>query len=373
MKKIIVTLLGIVFLSLISPAPAKAFLPPDILTLVFSSGIPYIIGLIVTFLAQILILVKKNKKHIKIILLSISLFLLAFIGYKFFTKISQLKNINEVSTNEEKIFDEKKWQQLTEYLQANNTDNIIELFKNPDMKMLMSADREISLQDAIENQNIKLIDIHCLDTPIQNSIPACKLAWGIYESFDNQEKINSMMAEYGLSKDDEIVAYCEGGYFSSAVSYILSMHGYNVKYAKLFDIENPNLIEPTFGKSANNIVIQPYEYNPNDKLSYLLINHSDQLLFSYDGIEEYDRLRNQVWVYEAIKNLSLTMIKEQKLPHFVGPVNEENKNDIINSKIICQDKIHCFLTKYYLAYLEIDQSISDIYCLDCTRTRLSND
>lgn len=371
MKKSFSISLILIFYLFVFPKPVRAFLPPDLLGIIASSGIPYLVGLLITILTQIIIITKKNKRWIKITLTIILLLTINFIGYKQYKKAAITKEINTLSWSDLNIADTEKWKKLIKHLEDTDEKDVIGLFDNPNMDTFLSDERAVILQEAIQNPNIKLLDIHCSETPVKGSIPACSLAWDIYENFDQPEEIEKIMFEQNLTKNDQIVAYCEAGYFSSLISYLLSMHGYQAQYAKLYDLEDPNLLEPFFGRSQNQIIIKNYEYQPNDKLSYFIINHSDQLIFSY-GDDQYNHLKDQMWIYKVIDNIDLTPLEKQNPPHLMELVNEENKNQIIDSKIICQDKFHCFLVKNYLAYLNLDQEIENIYCLDCSKKRYSH-
>jgi len=185
----------------------------------------------------------------------------------------------------------------------------------------------------------------------------------------NYNALNRYLYSINISKDDNVVIFCVGGYESRDISFILNFYGYNTKYAKLFDYDGNSVID----ESNFNYFFNTDELNTDIVIDEITFVNPQNYLMVYLDEDNLFGLNNRFLV-NNIKN-NITVLTYQEL--YYSNVNYSSKTvffdevsvrDILNrpdQEIICHRTLHCFLTRQLLEHYNVS-SVKTIFKISPT-------
>jgi rhodanese-related sulfurtransferase len=345
-----------------------AYFSPDTIKLVVQSLNPAVIGALIAFIVHAFSSFRHLSPLKKVgIILSI-LVLSAVPGFFVWNSVHELREINKVENVD--IRKDDRWNEFVNDFEGEEGDDVYERADGTDDIDLSTASTRVNLQEGVLSGKYEVIDILCSQNPIKDSRRLCKLGFEIYSNYDDPLAVKAIMDSYGISKDDPLLLYCEAGFTTSRVAFILDRHGYNVAWGGLTDITNFELIDTSFKPKVNtDILIKNLQFNLDTNYSYFLFNYDDQNALYYNEFfwdkqpqsERYKKIK----LYQVSKNYDPRLLDEIGLS--VQDVNKQpiNTGQLVKTKILCRNALHCYLTRQYLGYLEITD-VNEVYCVNCS-------
>jgi len=360
-KKLLLIVFVFLILSVFYPTSSLAFLSPSTLTLISSSVTPYLLTIFVSLLVNLILLIKQVKKNLLKFSFFLSFILIIFIFFSFTKNLSILKRINQLSPNTINLTRLDGWDEFSEYIQS---DNLLGE-KNEDMSSMIASEIEkVSINQVANDSQYTLVNLGNVSSSISKSVNVSRYTWQIINNFSDQTTIDSIMAELGLFKKDQLVLYCNSGWTSERIAYILKNHGYNARYAALLDVKDYTLLDADYISKIQiaKPIITMFKQNPNYQYFYILLNYDDQHGLSRNK-DKFLKLTQPITILNP-NNYETRYLDKYS-------VNYQNNDDIINQNtlstnamFLCRNKLHCFLTKHYLVYLDINNQ-DKIQCIEC--------
>ena len=169
---------------------------------------------------------------------------------------------------------------------------------------------------------------------------------------------------YSIHDDEPIVVYCEAGYSSKLVAFILGFYGIKeVYYSGLTDIRNESLIDFDFNNlTLNEImvssVILPHKNNYflRDKLAYILFTSGDICIFNQK--KNFNLFKNNdLLFFKANPNVWSGLLTRY---NWTDNLKEFNISNLNSRNIICRNEFHCYLTRQFLISMNVSSNI-EIY------------
>lgn len=367
-RQILLGLITVAVSTLISYEPVHAYFSPDTIKLVLQSLNPAVIGAIIAFIVHAFSIFRHLSPLKKTGIFAGILALVTVSGFLIWNNVHELREINRVENVD--IRKDDRWNEFVNDFESEEGDDVYERADGTDGIDLSTASTRVNLQEGALSGNYEVIDILCSQNPIKNSRRLCKLGFEIYTSYDDPVAVKAIMDGYGISKDDPLLIYCEAGFTTSRVAFILDRHGYNVAWGGLTDITNFELIDTNFKPKINtNILINNLQFDPDISYSYFLFNYDDQNALYYD--EFFKDSRSQAERYKNIKLYQISKKYDSRLLNKMGLKSQDvntqpiDTTQLIKTKMLCRNALHCYLTRQYLGYLEVTD-INEIYCVNCT-------
>jgi len=375
------------FLSMLFPQHASAFFSPSTLALVtnamgsFLPMITWIVATIVVYGLLFFIKLAKNRKRIFMIITGgIFLFSLLSIFLVVTSRYAVLKEVNQFDSGMN-FSKSSQWASFLDKLNLQQNTWRDEFYYIGQGLRTSLVESVVDLQEVLEDDTYKLLGVNCSRLTLPNTIRGCDLGIEILIYPDNEERIVQLMRENNISKDDKLLVYCESGYRSSLVALVLDYYGYNVKYAALNNMKDLESIDFGFdgNESERKIFVDILDPKKDEYYTYFILNENDanedffqvnwedytdlKHFMILKGVEEVGgKYTGEVFNYpQRLKNVTIN--KDDNTWSYYE-TEAFSLEDLINSKIVCLDKLHCFTTKYYLEYLNVPY-VEKIYCLKC--------
>jgi rhodanese-related sulfurtransferase len=304
--------------------PVNAFISPSTLTLVAASVGSLFWGFLVLIGVNIFLFFKKIRKRIRIIVLVLTCILLMAILLQINNKFLILKTINEYGIDSA-INSDREWERFLKQFGGESGESLrglAELNIGKSFQFAGASVSPIKLEDAVRNSSYRIFSVYDADklSPDVNykKTRLCDLVLFPEKAF----YFNQMIEKYSISKTDKIVIFCDHGQTALSVALIFAFRGYNVSYATLTSIGDLRFVNQNEGVD---IFIDVLNEEAADTYTYFVFGAEDSL----------NEFAGNTMFIDA------------------GNPAEVNKTSIRNSKVICEDKMHCFLTIRYLDYLNI--------------------
>lgn len=379
---------------LIYPKPINAFFALGTLAILSQTVGPLILGFIALVIANIVLVLKKTPFKVYLgfgVVFSI-IFLVLF--HKTYVRFQALQTINQIGA-ELDVVNIKEYQELQSSVEFseepdNSWQNLLTKVTNSDEKYISEkivkedgsycynrssfyisnlSDNEI--ENIIEDDSYKKIDVSCPNITVKNGTKACGLAWDIFTHFDDEEKIADLLSEFNITKKDPIMMLCEYGVTSSHIAFILRHHGYLVYYGGLIDLNTDFLdIEDPEAVEDFRIFIDIHSNNPREKYLYFVVNRRDLDTFYDTNPDNHKDYLNQFSIINTT-GLDLSLPEDQIIKPYVINENEVSKLNFDDYKIVCKNKLHCFLTRHYLLYSN-NTDVNKLHCINCHKERVQN-
>ncbi|MDX2776048.1 hypothetical protein PV379_01600 [Streptomyces caniscabiei] len=367
MKRIPLVVVAAVASALVGYEPAHAYFSPDTLKLVMQALNPAVVAVLVAFIVHTFSSFLHLSPLKKAGVILVSLILLAVPTFFIWRSVHELKEINEIEAVD--IRKDDRWNEFVRDFENEEGDIYERADETRDID-LSTASTRVNLQDGALSGNYEVIDILCSQNPLKDSRRLCKLSFEIYSNYDDPVAVKAIMDSYGITKNDPILLYCEAGFTTSRIAFILDRHGYNVAWGGLTDITDFGLIDTRFAPKVNtNILIKKLEFNPDTKYSYFLFNYDDQNALYYDeffkdGRSQADRYKN-IKLYQVSEGYDSRLLRDIGLKTQDVNAQPIDTSQLVKTKILCRNALHCYLTRQYLGYLEVTD-INEVYCVNCT-------
>lgn len=350
---------------------AFAYFSPETIKLLTHSVNPAVLGVIVTFVVNVAVFFKRfTHKHHRIAILVVTALVIFVPTFVIFNRVNTLRSINE--TSEVDITQLDEWNKLLAYFENEEGDDVFE-----DAHETEEIDEEIrehttyvNLEEGVKSGDYKVVDILCSQNPVKVADQRCKLSFEIYSNLGDKEKVEAIMTAYGYSKETPLLIYCEAGFTTSRIAFILTAYGYNVAWGALGDITDFSLIDTDFEPKVNTeILVDELNYQPNGSYAYFLFNYDDQNPFYYDSFYSDNRTQAQRYsnfaFYQGNENFDNALFEEIGLAKNIKPGESATKESLEGKQVACRNSLHCYLTRQYLGYLEIN-TVNEVYCIDCS-------
>jgi hypothetical protein len=368
MKRILLALIIAVASTLIGYEPVQAYFSPDTLRLVMQSLNPAVIGVLIAFIVHTFSAFLHLSPWKKIGVILIALALLAVPGFFIWNSVRDLREINTIEAVD--IRKDDRWNEFVRDFENEEGDDVYERASGTDDIDLSTASTRVNLQEGVLSGKYEVIDILCSQNPIKDSRRLCKLSFEIYTNYDDPVAVKAIMDSYGITKEDLLLLYCEAGFTTSRIAFILDRHGYNVAWGGLTDITNFGLIDTSFEPKVNtNILVKNLDFSPDINYSYFLFNYDDQNALYYN--EFFGGEQPQAERYKKIKLYRVSKDYDSRLMDEIG-LKVQNVNELpidtgqlVKTKIMCRNALHCYLTRQYLGYLEVTD-VDEVYCVNCS-------
>ena len=354
-------ILFIITFILLNAKLSSAFLSPGTLTLVANSIGSFIWGIIIIIIVNITLLFKHIKKKGKITLTILSLIIIILLLIKPAQRYNTLKTINQLNNEPYQIMS------LNQYLNnksiETNKPDVYNLEK-VGLSTVTDKVKEISLEEAYD-KGYKILCFHGVG---RITLVNCTYisSYKIIKNAYNRIGIDQLMHSYNITRGDKITLVCDSGHVSAIDALILKYYGYNTTYAKLYKLQDLGLIKhfkyDINRRKINPLIDRPI-YRRNKKYIYFLIMSSDDELFIFpDQVRtKFMSIINNITFVNIEDNPGVVVVlKGMNRSYLIKNVSRE---DIKESDVLCKNKLHCFLTKEYLNYLNV--SVNKIYCLNC--------
>ncbi len=326
--------------------PVTAFISPDTISLIVHSIGSILWNLIIIVAASVLVFVVNTSKKIKKVWILIIIFFLVVTFVIYVNKLTELKQLNLAYENKEDI---------NLYLRTYMKERLID-FENINNKSIMNRTQKINIYNALENKNITILSFFPYN--ITGTLPINRLLFFYY--IGNKTKIDSYLLSMNISKKDDLVLFCETGLMSSKISMVLNKYGYNTKYATLYTGENENnfdykkYLAYDFNSNtiSTDIIIDDIKYNKKSDYIYLVFNTMD-----------YSTPMNVNLIKDINKKIIVVSYKDDFPDWFTKGLDDDrllSDNEFHNAlfdkevKIICENILHCVLTREFLEYNNLD-------------------
>lgn len=364
------------YVGFICPIKIEAFLAASGVPLLAATLLPQILIFLLNFLLTIIAFVKRKK------VLS-TLLLLALLGggiyltkeYLFLKKINVNPEINSLSIADDKnmISKEKNWENFKSSIQSSNSNEIWINFIDAD-KSHLSNIQDLKVTNYEQEKYKHIIGYTLVDYSLEGTTIdlARDFFIDIFSIAFDQEKLEKLLTEKGITKSDEILVYCPGGSTSRIVAFILNHYGYKIHYLPLRDMENSNLKNQNemlfFIKNIDKDQLKDHQYI----IFMMMVNDYYHETWSkyYCGGDSLPRnfhfyktgYENESEIIYCSQDRSISVLaSDLKIP-LIEPTKITNLN---NSRVLCYDRWHCFLTQHVLFEYKLHQQFPTLYCLSC--------
>lgn len=375
------TLITACLLVLAFPVPDHAFLSAAAIVIVGSAVTPFLAGFLAVITVNLIIFYKHIPKFIWAGLIlftsAIIIIVLVWLVSKRYQKL-QTNNQIGASLDVANINKENEWDKLL---------NLVNQSPEPDSQRkvtrqdgsycynrnstYISSSTEETLSSIIESKEYKILDVSCPSITVKNGIKACGLSWDLFINLENEDSVNKLMNKFRINKNDKVLLLCEFGVTSSHLSYILNHYGYQTVFGSLLEVD-PKLLDIPKGESFQDatVLIDDYKFEDDDKYLYVLINDRDRDPFypsSPDNIS--GDLKNFALINST--KLPLGYEEDKELIPFVRQSSGIDASSVKDYKIVCKNKLHCFLTRHFL-YSKRITDYENLYCLQCKKEVVVN-
>lgn len=372
-EKLVAACFGGVAILALSASQAQAFLATATVTIVASAAGPFVIAFLILISANLIIFYKRIPKKFWFgLVVIISVALLAWLGGRAYKRYLDLKISNDLGTNlSSALEDDREWQEFV--AEAQSSQEI-----DPQKKIVtqngeycvnrysinISKLKGDQIAYVINNNRRKILDVSCPTITVKNGIKACGLSWELFTNYSDESAVINSLAEYDVHPGDEILLLCEFGLTTSHLAFILNHYGYDAIYGAITDIDQKLLDIPKDASFDDFTVLTDiFAYDKNDQYLYFFINDRDRDRFYPRTPRNFSEYLTSFTLVNA-SGLSINYPEDKEIAPLTKPASFVDGINVSDYKIVCKNKLHCFLTRHFLYYKDI-KDFDTIYCISC--------
>lgn len=348
-----------------------AFFSPETFKLVMQSINPAIIAALAAGVVRIGMLVRRLS-HVKWGLLLVGFVAVAYLaGAALVRDVETLKEVNDTARVD--ITDLELWDRFSDAMLAGDGDVRARADRTEELDIGAHAKR-MDLQQAYAKGTHRLIDVLCLNSPVRGSDRRCQISLELYTNFHDRAAVDRVMQAYGYDRQTPLLLYCQEGFTSSRLAFILRTYGYDASWAALRDVKDLSIIDVAFAPKADiDVVITPLRFDPAKRYTYFLFEYDDQNPFAY---QEFFRVKGTP-PSASFRNVTFLQVPAEYDPALLANVGLDRAivaasgstaRRYARQDIICRNPLHCYLTRLYLASAEVT-SVKAILCVRCSDDR----
>lgn len=348
-----------------------AFFSPETFKLVMQSINPAIIAALAAGVVRIGMLFRRLS-HVKWGLLLVGFVAVAYLaGAALVRDVETLKEVNDTARVD--ITDLALWDRFSDAMLAGDGDVLARADRTEELDIGAHAKR-LDLQDATSAGAHRLVDVLCLNSPVRGADRRCQITWELYTNFHDRAAVDRVMQGYGYDRHTPLLLYCQEGFTSSRLAFILRAYGYDASWGSLRDVKDLSLIDVAFAPKADiDVVINPLRFDPAKRYTYFLFEYDDQNPFAYQtffhqkGVPPSASFRNVTFL-QVPAEYDRALLAKAGLDRAIVGANGSTTRRYARQDIICRNPLHCYLTRVYLASAEVT-TVKAILCARCTDDR----
>lgn len=342
------------------------FFSPDTFRLVMQALNPVIIAVVATVFANVAFVIRRIARAKRAVLLVCLLLVSYLAGVAFFRDIDRLEDINDTAAVD--ITQLAVWESFSAAMKSGGDDMFARADRTERLD-IASQTPHIRLEDAVRSGRYRIVDVLCLNSPVRGSERRCQLSWDLYSNFNDRGSVDRIMRAYGYGRETPLLFYCQEGFTSSRLAFILNAYGYRVAWAKLSDVTDPTIIDAAFEpRIHSDVVIEPLRFSDRRRYTYFLFEFDDQNAFAYNEIftSKAPALRTyrRVGIVQVPNTYDRRLLTQAGLEGLVVRAQDADVARLARNDIICRNRLHCYLTRIYLASLEVTPAKS-LLCVRC--------
>lgn len=341
------------------------FFSPETFKLVMQSLNPAIIAGLAAAVANLVFFFRRLARAKRLLLFASLTALVYLAGASVVRDVERLEDINDTAAVD--VTDLALWERFQAAMTRGGGDVFTRAHTTDGLEIAAQASRA-SLEDAVRTGRHEIIDVLCLNSPVRGSHRRCQLSWEIYTNLDDAPAIERIMRTYGYEKTTPLLLYCQEGFTSSRLAYILSAYGYDASWASLSEVRDATILDPAFaGTAAPETLIEPLRFDPRRAYVYFLLEYEDQNAFAFDeffrdATSRSRRYRN-VTLVQVPDEYDARLLRDAGLAHrTVRPEPARVAALVKDARVMCRNRLHCYLTRIYLASLRVTP-----HAISCSR------